>query len=434
MNLFSRKAPFTLKELALYATLFCMLLLFTLPAAFPGDMQYWLNWYQYMAEHGFSNIYQNPVNNYNPLFHYFLFVFNLFISSPAKIGHYLPFLKVFPLLFDFIGALVAASLINQKHRRFLLSLLFLFNAGYLYNTLIWGQVDAVFTCLSFIAVVLAVKQRPVWSLLFYLLALNAKTQAIIFLPVLLLLWAPLWFRSIKSLGIAVLAAAVLQVLILAPFMWFGKQNNLQAILDINFKAVGFYPYVSVNAYNLWYFLIPDKDLTEVLDSIKFWGKTYKQWGLILFCLFSAISLLPVFLLAVRNVLNRQVFARPDIQLVLLSAGLIPICFCFFNTQMHERYWHPALLFLGAYTLLSRHYSIYIMASIAYFLNLEAVNKYLKLRNYASFIFEPRVVAFLFFMALLIGIWQLYRLAEVKAWFQEIKNSYKTARTRKLVMN
>ena len=62
--------------------------------------------------------------------------------------------------------------------------------------------------------------------------------------------------------------------------------------------------------------------------------------------------------------------------MLLSLGLIPLAFCFFNTQMHERYWHPALLLLGAHAILTRRYVLFGVFSLAYYLNVEGSLHYL----------------------------------------------------------
>ena len=137
---------------------------------------------------------------------------------------------------------------------------------------------------------------------------------------------------------------------------------------------------------------------------------------------SALALLPLLLLTVRN-LRRQrtapavaaAYSQDDFAQVLLSIGLIPLLFAFFNTQMHERYWHAAVLFLAAYGFLRRDYMLYIIVSVAYFLNLESVLRYLELRKYSVLVFEPRFVASLFALAIVVGLVKLYRLT---AWRRE----------------
>nr|GFB75098.1 hypothetical protein [Tanacetum cinerariifolium] len=296
-----------------------------------------------------------------------------------------------------LGAFWAASLVRERHRRFGLVLLLLFNIGYLYDTVIWVQVDAIYTFFAFGAVVLAVQRRAVASMLLFVLALAAKTQAVIFLPPLLLLWLPLWWQRPQRLLWSLGSGALLATLVLAPFIWFSDENYLPHIIKINLEAANTYPMVSMNAFNLWY-LVSDAglDLSKMLDAAPFAGLTYHTWGLLMFFMASALALLPLLLLVVRTLRRPALPAavaavanRADLARALLSIGLIPLIFAFFNTQMHERYWHAAVLFLAAYGFLRHDYVLYVIVSVAYFLNLEAVLRYLELRNYSVAVLDPR---------------------------------------------
>ncbi|HEX8349137.1 MAG TPA: hypothetical protein VF598_04180 [Hymenobacter sp.] len=412
----------------LYVLLFINLLLLVPHAGYGFDVNLWTEWAVGIHDYGLSNVYHQVGNNdYPPLYQYVLFLFGKLAGSTENIHHYQHLLKAFTLLFDFAGAILAASLVADHQRRFILSLLLLFNAGYLYNTLVWEQVDAIFTCLTFAAVLLAVRHEPVWSLLFYVLALNTKPQAIIFLPALLLLWLPQWLSSAKVLPKALLAAVALQLLIVAPFVWGGDQNDLNRILDVSFGAVDRYPNISMNAYNFWFMLMPDANLSYTSDKDIFLVYNYKQWGLGLFLLAAVITLLPLFIITVRQVLARQRFAAEQTALILLTCGLIPLIFSYFNTQMHERYWHAALLFLAAYAFITREYSLYLITSFAYFLNIEAVIHFLNMKNYGVLLFQPRFAAWLFGIVILIGIWKLYRQANLRQQWALMREMGKSIR-------
>lgn len=308
-----------------------------------------------------------------------------------------------------------------------MALALLLNLGYLYNTLIWEQVDAIYTLFAFGAVVLAARQRNTGSVLCFVLALAAKTQAIIFLPPLLLLWAPRWWQRPSQLVRAALAGGTLATLLLAPFIWGGRANSLPRIIEINLNAAHTFPVASMNAYNLWQLLLYPVNPMKVTDTLPFAGLTYRQWGLLLFGAASALALLPL--------LGRAAYAaRPspaaptppllsaagerdqDLGLVLLSCGLIPLLFCFFNTQMHERYWHAAVLFLAAYGFVRRDYLPYILASVAYFLNLEGVLSFTGLLNFSadSIRYKPHVTAVLFAGLIVLCFVKLYQLATLAA--------------------
>lgn len=399
-----------------YLLLFVLLVMLVPQAGHPGDVGCWAYWAAYMAEHGLGNVYEDPGNVYNPVYEYVLWLYTRCVGGGEEhIKHYIHFVKAFVLVFDFAGAIWAAALVAERTRRFELSMLLLFNVGYLYNTLIWQQIDAIYTFWAFGAVVLAVRQKAIWSLLFYTLAIGTKTQAIIFLPPLLLLWVPLWWQRPRRLFEGLGASFLLLVALLAPFIWAAESSMLPRIIEMNLDVVDLVPVISANAYNFWYLVMPNLDLNTVSDAESLWGATYKTWGLLLFCLASAVALLPLLISAIRGLLTmhrhgRPAYAGPPMEVALLSVGLIPLVFCFFNTQMHERYWHACLLFLAGYGFVARRYWPFVLVSVAYFLNLEAVLRYLQLKNYNVLLFTPWFVATLFGLALVLAIWQLYACA------------------------
>ena len=412
---FRRQAAYTF-------LLFTLLLLLVPRAGHDSDMSFWVAWAKDIYYQGLGNVYKTPSNSYNPLYHYILWFFGWLLGDVDKLIYYRHWLKAFTLVFDFAGAFWAASLVRERERRFGLVLLLLFNIGYLYDTLVWIQVDAIYTFFAFGAVVLAVRQRAVPSMMLFVLSLAAKPQAMIFLPPLLLLWAPLWWHRPRQLVVAIAAGAILATLILAPFIWGGDENYLPRIMEINLGAANFFPYLSMNAFNIWHILAPTPDPLTAPDSQVFAGITYRAWGLLLFFAAATLALLPLLLLTVRNLRRQRVspsvavaYSQDDFAQVLLSIGLIPLMFSFFNTQMHERYWHAAVLFLAAYGFLRRDYVLYITVSVAYFLNLESVLRYLELRKYSVLVFEPRFVAGLFALAIVVGLVKLYRLT---AWRKE----------------
>ena len=106
--------------------------------------------------------------------------------------------------------------------------------------------------------------------------------------------------------------------------------------------------------------------------------------------------------------------------------MIPLLFAFFNTQMHERYWHAAVLFLAAYGFLRRDYWPYVLVSVAYFLNLEGVLRFLQLKKYSVLIFDPRFVAGLFALAIVLGLIKLYRITPWRADWHLIRRGSRPA--------
>ena len=105
----------------------------------------------------------------------------------------------------------------------------------------------------------------------------------------------------------------------------------------------------MNAYNFWLFFFP-KDFMTTSDTLKFMGLTLKSWGLIMFFTLSLVALLPLLKSSLYKLLKKEGIALPQSKIFIIAA-LIALFFFFFNTQMHERYSHPAILFLAVYALL-----------------------------------------------------------------------------------
>ncbi|AYA38625.1 hypothetical protein D3Y59_17155 [Hymenobacter oligotrophus] len=402
---------FSTQQKALFLLFYILLMLAVPHAGFKGDVDCWARWSDNILKEGLPNLYQYPDVNYNPLYPYVLWAYSKLMGTHEKIMHYPNALKYFTLLFDFAGAFAAVSLVKGQERRFMLALLLLFNAGYMYNTLVWEQIDAIYTFFGFVAVLLALRGNTIFSVVCFLLALNTKAQAIIFLPPLLLLWLPQWLRAARRQVVPALGIAVaLQVLILTPFIWFGSINYGPRIAYINLHAADMYPHLYMGACNLWTIIAPDSPLKVVenwTDLAVAHGLTYRQWGMLMFMGASAVALLPLLVLAWRSWRANRRPERAELALVLLSFGIIPLLATYFNTQMHERYWHPAVLFLAAYGFLTRRYWLYVLLSAAYFLQLETIMQYLKLKKYTVLLFDKYFIAGLFTLLVLGAMVELY---------------------------
>jgi hypothetical protein len=149
----------------------------------------------------------------------------------------------------------------------------------------------------------------------------------------------------------------------------------------------------MNAYNFWHLTVPG-DLMTIQDSTKFSIFTYKQWGLLLFFTTSFFALFPLMKQSYLSIKNRTYFSYP-LSKFLLVCSLIPLLFFYFNTQMHERYCHPAFAFLIAYSLYSKKYILSIIGGLTYLLNLEGVLHFMQLPNYGTAIFNKKIISVLF---------------------------------------
>ena len=205
------------------------------------------------------------------------------------------------------------------------------------------------------------------------------------------------------------------LLILLPFL---LANQFLNFLNVFTVAINYFPFVSLHAYNLWYLLFPFKDPMNISDTLLFLGITYKAWGHFLFLIYSIGIILPLIAI-IKKQFNRSLkvsFNKRELEIILLCCVMLPLIFFFFNTQMHERYGHPAIIFAGAYAILSRKYILFILLSVAMVLNMEGLIYYFQLPQYwykHSLIFNERFIALIYLIAIIIGFWQLYESVKSK---------------------
>jgi hypothetical protein len=167
----------------------------------------------------------------------------------------------------------------------------------------------------------------VLSVVFILLAFSFKMQSIIFIPMLGLVLIPgsVHKFSWKNLAAWILVPLVILALVVLPFALAG---DLGKIWNLILTYSGHYPFVSLNAYNMWYWFLGNN--TWVSDEAVFAGLTFKSWGLLLFCLVSFAALFPMLADIYKKVIKRENSGFIT-QKIFLIAALMPLLF-FFSIQ------------------------------------------------------------------------------------------------------
>lgn len=377
----------------------------------PGkyDRRVWITWANYILSNGLENIYKLGVD-YLPITHYILYGYTLLTGTTESIIANINSLKIFTFSIELLGVYYVYLLIKDKYsypkQAAFACLWILLNPAYLYDSLLYGQWDGIYTTLVLMSMYYALKNKLVWSVLFIVIALNAKIQALVYMPILGFIWIENLVEKFewKSLLRTAVIVIGVQVLILLPFALTG---DLQKVIDVGINMVGRYPLVSMGANNVWHLVFENP--SKVLDIHGAYGLSYNSFGLATFCAMMAITVLPFMVYFFKKIMEKQWTTRYPVENFLLMGILVPVIFFYFNTQMHARYAHSAILFGGAYALYTRKYWIYILVSIAYFSNLEIASKILKgdILPYEVFFMQPKFVSVLFGIVILSCLTLLY---------------------------
>lgn len=346
-------------------------------AAFTDDLKSFMYWGQCALDKGLGNVYtNNQCNcNYHPLF---VLLYTLFVSFWGGVEQAIQKMHIFRWLifpFDILLAYLVVRLAETRtlSRQIWTLLGLLALPVWWYNTFVWAQVDAVHSAFCLLALYLIWKRQPVWSLFFYVLALNAKLQAIVYLPVLSLAYLLNWRKMImpgKQLFVYA-GLILLQTLIFLPYLLLG---TLHHVWNEIIEAVGHHPSITMSAYNIW-FILPERGMLYESDQQQYFnGISHHTMGFGLFLLFSFICIWPI----LRKVYHNFKTGITELSLNSMLLGIVAMSLSFFmfNTQMHERYAIPALAPMWAYTL-RNHKAFWasIFLSLAILLNQELVFQY-----------------------------------------------------------
>lgn len=354
-----KKIPLLLK-LSLILILLIRIILLTQPS-FKIDMNDWQAWSARLVEVGpFSFYSANFFADYFPFFYFSLFIlakiFVLIFGQAAifSIGFEI-YIKVISNIFDILTAVIIFKIINKHSGRwaFLGSVLYLLNPSVIFNSSVWGQIDAIPTFLLIFSLYqLEEKKNIVKSLSTSVLSFLIKPLNIALFPLML-------YRIIKNFSVQkILKAAGVSLLVFfivtIPFFpsdpFFGPFRHLSSSLNV-------YPYTSINAYNLWAFFGWWKQ-----DSLQFFNLSYHLWGYILFFLIVLIIFIPIFRKKSKS------FTKLD----YLTYTILSFAFFLFLTRIHERHLFPvfALLIISACVFRSRILILsYIVLAVINFINL-----------------------------------------------------------------
>ncbi|MBO4456805.1 MAG: hypothetical protein J5802_03730 [Butyrivibrio sp.] len=152
----------------------------------PDYNDYYKEWVDFYRENGFVNGLSNAPGDYYVPFNVIYALCALLPCEP-----WVP-LSIIPVICEFISAFfiykIFYYLTGRKKQSVFAGVMTLFLPFVILNGALWKQVDAVYTCFLVIAVYKLLKQEYRTSLIWYSVAFAFKLQAILFLPIYLIIY------------------------------------------------------------------------------------------------------------------------------------------------------------------------------------------------------------------------------------------------------
>lgn len=194
------------------------------------------------------------------------------------------------------------------------------------NVAWWGQIDAALL-LPLVGMLLLLDRRGGWSWALWAVAFTIKPQAIVFAPILYA--ATLRLHGVRGIarGGAIAGATLLAAC--APLVLAGQEAGLaQSLLG----AVGRFPRLTNNAYNLWYLVMVGLNTGGFDTGQSIGALSYRTIGVVLV---GGAALLVGAVLFVRSA---------SLPMRAKAAATLALAFFALPTQIHERYLFLCLVF------------------------------------------------------------------------------------------
>ncbi len=318
---------------------------------FEADMSFWKSWGLAPFDHGLIQGLDRTNNNYPTPFGYLLWaitaVYSIF-ANPHLFDQFwantnllfLTLMKLPAILADLgIGALIIFLGKNAKKLGFptlperlylILAVLYLFNPISLLDSAVWGQVDSLGVLLFLGSVILLLSKKPFFAGLLYMIALMTKLQNMIYGPLFFLFaWQ---YLGRDGLVKALIGGTVGFFGLNIEFLLAGRMNRVMTSLTANYD---YFPYLSLNAHNLWWIVAKGFGM-QVSDKMLAIGiVNAKTVGLVLFS--SSYALATLTMLQKKNTTIVSTFF---LGLIIAAGG-----FFLFQTESHDRYAFPIIVFL-----------------------------------------------------------------------------------------
>lgn len=320
----------------------------------PFDTEWYLMWAKDIQQ-GFFNAYDGHVRqlDYPPVYLYLLKLVGMAVEDPL-IGGYGPYrmlaIKFFPIVFDVLTIWLLYHVCAKRSpvTGLLAAGVWAVNPSAIYNCAAWGQTDTIMMFQLLLAFWAFYEEKPMKGTILFALAALTKMQCLYFAPVILYFF--LRKRDFSGL-VKALGAGLLSVLIVfLPFM-IGSRDPL-LIFNVYFDGFGKYPYINLNAFNLYGLSrnnwVPDAK--SIFGGIV--GLNGLTTGGFTFSMLSTLFLLATIVFTCWLALRGKRFS------VFLNGALLMECLFMLTTRQHERYQVVVMIFLLAAFLTERDFRLF----------------------------------------------------------------------------
>ncbi len=373
-------------------------------SGFKTDLDLFTYWADVLATHQPWGFYDHAsYADYTPGYLYVLWVVGIVGKLIGGTGD---LIKLPAILTDvalgWIVFTMARDLRVTERRATIAAAVVVFNPVSWFDSVVWGQVDSFGTVFLLLAVRELWRARNERAAILAVVAALIKPQLGILVPIVavVVIRRALWpaggwgdeeppersgfdpvrrtagVRSIFTTAAAAIGTAfALTIPFSLPVISFtGAAPFIDSpLLRLVFKTAAVYPYLTVNAYNMWA-LFPVGGQTTAADGI--WlndspARDATIWGQI--GPFPAALIGAALLLGIAAVVSLAVARRPDRMTILVGTCALAIAFFAAPTRVHERYLFPLFGLAGILVAFSWRWRIaYALASIAIFLNMYVV--------------------------------------------------------------
>ena len=352
------------------AGLLARLLASMLPVQFESDISCFRAWANMLFTDGPSKFYASDAfTDYPPGYMYVLYLIGAVRNGfGIANGSYTEILlvKLPAMLADLaLGVVIfrmACKRLTRK-RALAASLAYVLNPAVIVISACWGQVDAVHTLLIVLAVCALMDKKLLKGSLFFVFAVLVKPQSLMFTPLFMFAYVMRW-RSYKWKASALLELAEYIIICLLVFVALllpfaprdGIRFNIFPIIEQYKATLASYPYVSVNAYNVY-----------ALLGLNWHPIT----GTVLGISYDALGIIALVLVVLASFYILWRMGEESKSRYVLAAVFINFSTFMFSVKMHERYSFPVLALLVLLLVLrddKRIRQLYGFASLAFFLN------------------------------------------------------------------